>query len=81
MTTEPLHQTMPLSMSTCGARLRIACVRAGQGSIRKVIDMGLISGTEIEVLQQQRGSVVISAGNTRYALGAAMARQILVWPV
>jgi len=78
MTSEPLNKPMPLSMSTCGTRLQITCISGNQLFRRKIIDMGLNTGTEIDIRQQANGAVVICAGNTRYAIGAAMAHRIWV---
>lgn len=68
-------------MSASGAHVRIASVAGGSCFARKIADMGLNPGVLIEVRQQQGGSVVIYAGNTRYALGASMAHRIMVQPV
>jgi len=78
MNSPPLNRGMPLSMSTRGTRLKIACVSGDQGFRRKVTDMGLNTGTEIEIRQQEHGAVVICSGNKRYAIGAAMAHRIWV---
>lgn len=74
MTTTPL----PLSMARTGVRLRITAVIGGCGLLRKVTEMGLSTGTEIEIRQQDRGCVVVCRGQTRYAVGAGIAHKIMV---
>ncbi|HEY7804614.1 MAG TPA: FeoA family protein [Orrella sp.] len=78
MLTPSTTPTLPLAMSTAGTRLKIAAISGGHGLKLKIAEMGLNPGTEIELRQHERGAVVISAGNTRYALGAAMAHRIMV---
>lgn len=70
--------TLPLSMAQSGVPLRIAAVLGGCGLLRKITEMGLNAGAEIEVKQQERGSVVVCRGQTRYAIGAGMAHKIMV---
>lgn len=70
--------TLPLSMAQAGTPLRIVAIAGGCGLARKVTEMGLNAGTEIEVRQQERGSVVVCRGQTRYAIGAGMAHRIMV---
>ena len=70
--------TLPLSMAQAGVPLRIAAILGGGGLLRKVTEMGLNTGAEIEIRQQERGSVVVCRGQTRYALGAGMAHKIMV---
>lgn len=81
MPNQALTQTMPLTMSAAGTQVKISAVMGGTGFARKVADMGLNPGAQIEVRQHQGGAVVICAGNTRYALGAGMAHRIMVQPV
>lgn len=70
--------TLPLSMATAGVPLRISAITGGCGLLRKVTEMGLNAGAEIEIRQQERGSVVVCRGQTRYAIGAGMAHKIMV---
>ncbi len=69
----------PLALAAVGERLRIASFQAGKGMGRRLNDIGLNPGSEIEVVHRQRGgSVVVSKGNTRVALGAGMTYKIVV---
>jgi len=78
MLTSSNTPTLPLTMSAAGTRLKIAAISGGHGLKLKIAEMGLNPGTEIELRQHEQGAVVISAGNTRYAIGAAMAHRVLV---
>ncbi|MCD8516077.1 MAG: ferrous iron transport protein A [Burkholderiaceae bacterium] len=70
--------TLPLSMAQTGSRLRIAAIAGGHSLVRKITEMGLKTGTEIEIRQQERGSVVVCRGQTRFAIGVGMAHRIMV---
>lgn len=68
----------PLSMADEGARLRIVALRGGAGLDQRMTEMGINVGSELTVRQRQGGGVVVSRGETRYALGAGMAHKVMV---
>lgn len=72
------NDTLPLSMAKPGVPLRIASILGGCGLLRKITEMGLNAGAEIEIRQQECGSVIVCRGQTRYAIGAGMAHKIMV---
>lgn len=72
------NPTLPLSMAEVGVPLRISAIAGGCGLMRKFTEMGLNAGAQIEIRQQERGSVVVCRGQTRYAIGAGMAHKIMV---
>jgi ferrous iron transport protein A len=72
------QQTLPLSMAQSGVPLRIVSVLGGCSLLHKITEMGLNAGAQIEIKQQERGSVVVCRGQTRYAIGAGMAHKIMV---
>ena len=69
----------PLSMADEGAHVRIVTLRGGAGLDRRMTEMGLNVGSELTVRQRQGGGgLVVSRGETRYALGAGMAHKVMV---
>ncbi|MBO3273914.1 FeoA family protein [Pseudomonas schmalbachii] len=74
-------QSLPLSMAGENARVRIVALLGGPGTVRRLTEMGLNVGCEIIVRQSQGGGLVVSRGETRFALGAGMAHKIMVCPV
>lgn len=80
MSTQPSPQAKPLAMSAAGELLKIASIGSHPSHTRQIANMGLNPGVQIQVRQHEAGAVVICLGNTRYALGAAMAHCILVLP-
>ncbi len=67
----------PLSMASEGARVRVVALR-GRGLTQRLTEMGLNIGSELTVCQRQGAGLVVSRGQTRYALGAGMAHGVWV---
>jgi ferrous iron transport protein A len=75
-------QAFPLAMASQGEQVKIVSVNGGKNLIRRLIAMGMIEETELQVVQRQRGSgLVVTCGETRLALGAGMANKIMVAPI
>ena len=71
---------VPLYLAPPGQRLKIAYFEAGRGLRTHLIGMGLDEGSEIEVVQRGGpGPFLIAVKETRLAIGAGMARKIMVF--
>jgi ferrous iron transport protein A len=71
--------TFPLSMAEEGTRVRVVTLRGGSGLDRRMTEMGLNVGSELTVRHRQGGGgLVVSRGDTRFALGGGMAHKIMV---
>jgi ferrous iron transport protein A len=69
----------PLSMADDGARVRVVALRGGAGLDKRMTEMGLNVGCELRVRQHQGGGgLVVSRGETRFALGSCMTHKIMV---
>lgn len=68
----------PLLMAGEGQRVRIQGLRAGRQLDRRLTELGLNPGTEIQVIQRQGGGLVVARGEIRIAVGGGMAARILV---
>ena len=71
---------MTLSMMRPGQRVRITEIRGGRGLIGKLAHMGFYPGTEIEVISNRPGPLIVSRGGVKLGLGYRMADRILVAP-
>ncbi len=83
MSDEPSGETgelgFPLSTASAGERLVIAALQAGKGLRRRLADLGLPIGSEIEVIHcRQGGRLIVARESSRVALGASMTRKIMV---
>ena len=72
---------MPLIMASPGEQVRIVGFQGHRGMERRLTSMGLKRGAEVEVIKSSGpGPLIVASQETRIALGAAMARKILVAP-
>ena len=75
----PVVAAFPLSMADEGARVRVVALRGGAGLDRRLTEMGINVGSELAVRQRQGGGgLVVSRGETRFALGGGMAHKVMV---
>ncbi len=68
----------PLSMANAGTRVRVVALRGGASLDKRMTEIGLNPGCELQVRQHQGGGLVVSRGETRFALGGGMAHRVMV---
>jgi ferrous iron transport protein A len=70
---------MPLAMVRTGGRAVLRAIRGGQAMRGRLCALGLIPGTEIEVVHNGgNGPFIVSVGGNRVVLGRGMAMKIEV---
>jgi len=70
---------IPLALAREGERVKVSRVSGGRGLVRRLIDIGLRPGTEIEIVSASRtGPFVIRLGGQRLGVGFGMAKKIFV---
>lgn len=70
---------MPLSMASSGEWVKVVSVKAGWGLQRRLADLGLTPGVEIQVISSGRpGQVVLNVRGSRLALGHGVSGKIMV---
>ena len=70
---------MPLTMVAEGRKARLREVRGGRGIRGRLAAMGLVPGSEIEVVRNSgAGPFVVVVRNSRIVLGRGMAMKIEV---
>jgi ferrous iron transport protein A len=70
-------QSFPLAIASVGERLKIVQIQGSKSTVRRLREMGLVQGTELEVLNLVNGSVMFTIGNNRLGLGAEMAQRVV----
>jgi len=69
----------PLAMANEGELVKIVGVTGGKKLSKRLITMGMIENTELQILQRQQGTgLVVLCGETRLALGTGIAHKIMV---
>lgn len=69
--------SFPLSMADEGTQVRVVALCGGTGLDKRMTEMGLNVGSALTVRQRQAGSIVVSRGETRFALGGGMTHKIM----
>lgn len=76
------NSSFPLAMASEDSAVRITGLHGGGTLSKRLTEMGLNVGSEVRVRQRQgAGGLVISRGETRFALGLGMASKIMVCPI
>ena len=75
----PLEQL--LSEFPAGRRVRITGHRGGRMLRARLLAMGLNLGREVEVIQNNRGLIIVGINGGRVALGKGISQKILAEPV
>jgi ferrous iron transport protein A len=70
-------KSLPLAMASIGEKLRIVKLKGSEGTVRRLIGMGLVPGIEVQIISNSGGSVIVAIGDNRIGLGAGMAQKIM----
>lgn len=69
---------MPLSMSNIGEKQLVKKIN-GKDSTKKFLEnLGFVEGTEITVISELAGNMIVNVKDTRVAIDKAMANRIIV---
>lgn len=69
---------MPLTFVNPGNEVTLIDIDGGRGLRSKLYSMGLFPGVRLSVLGQKGGPMMIAVRDTRLAIGAGMAKRIMV---
>jgi ferrous iron transport protein A len=70
-----------LAEMPAGGRVRITGYRGGRMLRARLLAMGLNLGREVEVIQNNRGLIIVGINGGRVALGRGISQKILAEPV
>jgi ferrous iron transport protein B len=71
-------EVFPLSLIKEGEEGFVYLLSGGEGFVSRLAGMGIIAGTNVKVLRNSGGQVIVLASDTRIALGKGQADKILV---
>lgn len=69
---------VPLTFVNPGNEVTLIDIDGGRGLRSKLYSMGLFPGVRLSVLGQKGGPMMIAVRDTRLAIGAGMAKRIMV---
>ena len=81
MSKESENTGQPLALALPGQRVRITGFGGGRMLRGRLMSLGLNLGREVEILQNNRGLVIVGVDGGRVALGKGVSQKILTTPV
>jgi ferrous iron transport protein A len=72
---------LSLAEMPAGGRVRITGYRGGRMLRARLLAMGLNLGREVEIIQNNRGLIIVGVNGGRVALGRGISQKILAEPV
>ena len=69
---------MPLAMAEPAKRFHVAAIRGRDDTRRFLINLGFVEGSEVTLISEMNGNVIVNVKGTRVAISKAMASRILV---
>ncbi|MFV0517872.1 MAG: ferrous iron transport protein A [Aminipila sp.] len=69
---------MPLTMTTPGRAVTISAIRGKDDTKRFLENLGFIEGSEIMVISELGGNVIVNVKDARVAISKAMASRIFI---
>ncbi|MGB9728019.1 MAG: FeoA family protein [Nitrososphaeria archaeon] len=72
------EDVIPLSIMPVGSKAVIEQLSGGVGLTRRLMEMGMTPGTQVEVIRNDMGPIVVRARGITIAIGRGMANHILV---
>jgi len=71
----------PLASVPPGQRVRISVFLGGRMLRARLLALGLNPGQEVEIIQNNRGLIIVGVNGSRIALGRGISQKILTEPV
>lgn len=73
---------IPLFLARKGEKVKVVGIAGGEGMVRRLAEMGLYPGVEIEIISNgQRGPTIVGICEAKVGLGHGMAGRIFVEPL
>jgi len=73
----PLTGGQPLASLSPGQRVRITGYQGGRMFRARLMALGLNLGQEVEIIQNNRGQVIVGVNGGRVALGRGVSQKVL----
>jgi Fe2+ transport system protein FeoA len=72
---------LPLALVPSGQRVRITGYQGGRMLRARLLALGLNLGREVDILQNNRGLIIVGLNGGRVALGRGISQKVLTGPV
>ncbi len=74
-------QTMPMAFAPVGSKVEIVNILMGQALNKKLMEMGLSTGSKIQIVKNDGGQLILGIAGSKLALGQGMGQKIMVKPI
>ena len=81
MSDNPSVSDRPLAQVPTGQKVRITGYQGGRMLRARLLALGLNMGREVDILQNNRGLIIVGLNGGRVALGRGISQKILTTPV
>lgn len=71
-------QVMPMSFAPIGTQVEIVNILMGQTLNKKLMEMGLNTGSKIQIIKNDGGQLILGVAGSKLALGQGMGQKIMV---
>ncbi len=69
---------LPLTFANSGQSFTVSKINGKEDTKKHLEDLGLVSGTEVEVVSAQSGNLIIKVKGSRLAITSELAQKIMV---
>ncbi|MBE6033095.1 FeoA family protein [Aminipila sp.] len=69
---------MPLTMTTPGTQVTVSAIKGRDNTKRFLENLGFVEGTQVMVISELGGNVIVNVKEARVAISKAMASRILI---
>nr|WP_205666610.1 FeoA family protein [Aminipila luticellarii] len=69
---------MPLTMTTPGTQVTVSTIKGKDDTKRFLETLGFVTGTQVMVISELGGNVIVNVKEARVAISKAMASRILI---
>ncbi|MHC1724007.1 MAG: ferrous iron transport protein A [Aminipila sp.] len=69
---------MPLTMTRPGTQVTVATIRGRDNTKRFLENLGFVEGTQVMVISELGGNIIVNVKESRVAISKTMASRILI---
>jgi len=73
-----LNSHVPLAFAREGTKGKVVSIIGGRGVFSRLIAMGIVPGTEVKVVMNRGGAILISVNGSKIVLGRGIAMKVII---
>ena len=72
------NMCIPLNAISIGKCAKVSSLEGGEKMCKKLMEMGMNTGSIIKIVKNDIGALIVKVGETRLVLGRGMAQKVIV---